>query len=187
MSKIKNNPVLQNVSGMLGDTVVFRKVRGKMQMANRPASGRKPSEKQEAVKLRFQEATQYARQQLAQEESRALYESGITGQKHTAHVVAVTDYLNAPRVHFIETADYLGNVGDTILVKATDDFMVTGVKIVITGSDGIVLEKGDAGPDGKVNLWKYVATAANTSVEGTKIRAIAFDRPGNKTTMEQVL
>ena len=149
MSTIKNNPLLQGVSGMLGDTVVYRKVRGQMQMVNRPARGRKFSEKQEAVKFRFQEATQYARQQLAQEESRALYESRITEQKHTAHVVAVADYLNAPKVHFIETADYVGNVGDTILVKATDDFMVSGVKIVITGSDGNVLEKGDAVPDDK--------------------------------------
>ncbi len=183
MSKVTNNPLLQNVSGMLGDTMVFRKVRGKMQMANRPAPSKNRSQKQSAVKLRFQEAAQYAVQQLAQRESRALYEGGITAQKHSAHVVAVSDYLNAPIVHYIEADDYLGNPGDTILVKATDDFKVTAVKIAIKDSEGNILEKGEASPHSDINVWAYTATSANPSLKGTTIEAIAFDRPGNKTKL----
>lgn len=187
MSKVKNNPITNHTSGMLGDTVVFRKVRGKMQMANRPSFTNAPTEKQSAVKLRFQEAAQYAKQQLAEKESCLLYESGITDQKHTAHVVAMSDYLKAPKVHYIETEDYQGNVGDTILIKATDDFRVVTVKVSIIDKDGNPLEKGEASPGEGINVWKYTASVANNSLEGTTIKAIAFDRPGNKGTREVIL
>ena len=188
MSKIDNNPLLKGASGMLGETMVFRTVRGQLQMANRPKRRTNISEKQAAVQTKFQEAAQYATQQLSQEASSALYEAGITSKKHSAYLVAVSDYLNAPKVHFIEAIGYRGNVGDTITVKATDDFMVTGLKIVIKGSDGAILEEGEAEPDlEKINLWTYKTTVANPSVPGTSIKATAFDRPGNSTSLEKVV
>jgi len=43
MSKINNNPLLNGVSGMLGDVVVYRQVRGGVIMANKPKkTDRKP-------------------------------------------------------------------------------------------------------------------------------------------------
>ncbi len=172
--------------------MVIRKVRGKMQMANRPAPGRKPiSAKQEAVQFKFQEASQYAKMQTgikASQESKDLYATGITDKKHTAFVVALTDYLNSPKVHYIAAEDYAGAVGDVIAVKATDDFMVAGVKIIITDGDGNLLEKGQATPDlERVNLWTYPATAANPSLEGTLIQALAYDRPGNVASLEKTI
>lgn len=188
MSIIQNNPLLKGASGMLGETMVFRTVRGQLQMVNRPKRRSNISEKQAAVQTKFQEASQYAKQQLSLEASSALYEAGITTKKHSAYLVAVSDYLNAPKVHFIEAIGYLGKVGDTITVKATDDFMVTGVKIVISGSDGAILEEGEAGPDlEKINLWTYKTTVANSFVPGTTIRATAFDRPGNVASLEKVV
>ena len=60
------------------------------------------------------------------------------------------------------------------------------VKIVITDAAGVLIEEGDAGPDAlKVNLWGYKATAANPTLTGTKIRAIAYDRPGNTGSAER--
>ena len=191
MSKIQNNPLLRGVSGMLGETMVIRKIRGKLQMANRPTQGRTASAKQAAIQFKFQEAAQYAKMQTgkdALEESKALYATGITDKKHAARIVAMTDYLNAPKVHYIDAQDYSGGVDDTITVKATDDFMVTGVKIVITDGNGTVIEKGEAVPEPtKVNLWTYKATVANSTVAGTTIKATAFDRPGNATSLEKVI
>ena len=108
MSKIDNNPLLRGVRGMLGETIVIRKVRGKLQMANKPSGGRIATDKQAAVQFKFQEAAQYARMQTgkdAPEESISLYTSGITDKKHAARIVAMTDYLNAPKVHYISTLD----------------------------------------------------------------------------------
>ena len=188
MSKIENNPLLKGASGMLGDTMVFRTVRGGLQMVNRPKRRRKVSEKQLDIQSKFQEASQYANRQIAKEDSNSLYEAGITDKKHTAYIVAMSDYLNAPKVHFIEALGYKGAIGNLIAVKATDDFMVTGVKVAITAANGTLIEEGEAGPDpDRINLWTYKTTVENPSVAGTVIQAIAFDRPGNATSANKQL
>lgn len=173
---------------MFGDNVSVRKLKRRFSVKNyAKRDGAPKSAKEEAHRQKFLEGVQYAKQQTSIEESRLLYETGITAKKRTVHLVAMTDYLTPPRVHEVDAENYQGNIGDTIMIRATDDFMVTGVKIVIRSSDGKVLEKGNASPDEKLNHWKYLATIANPSVEGTTIQATAFDRPGNKTTLEKVL
>ena len=179
MSTKRKQPEL---SGLLGESVSVRKVRGRVVITNhRPRPNTEMTPGQTAVLEKFREAVQYAKQQMALPASRELYQTGVTAKLRSAHIVAMGDYLAAPKVHFIETMDYRGNVGDTIAVKATDDFMVTGVKVVITASDGSIIEEGEAGPDQlKINIWSYQATVANPSLPGTTIKAVAFDRPGNK-------
>ncbi len=170
------------LSGLLGETVSVRKVRGRVVVSNhRPRPKTEMPAGQAAVLDKFREAVQYAKQQMGLPASKELYQTGITGKLRSAYVVAMGDYLAAPKVHYIEAIGYRGNIGDTIAVKATDDFMVTGVKIVITAGDGSVIEEGEAGPDlQKINIWSYRATVANPSLPGTTIQAVAFDRPGNK-------
>jgi hypothetical protein len=192
MSTKKND---SNFSGMLGESATIRNVQGKLVVKSRPRRvlghvtlSPKDSSKKDAAKARFQEAAQYGRQQVSLPESKDLYAQRITDKKRTAFAVAMTDYLIAPKVHAIDSVGYHGAIGDTITVKATDDFMVTNVKIVITNAAGALIEEGEAGPDAKkINLWAYKATAANPILTGTKIRAIAYDRPGNTGTAEVVL
>ena len=174
---------------MLGETVSVRKVGGRIVVKNRPKRKvGKPSEKAMGFQEKFQEAAQYASRQIAEAESRALYTTGITSRKRSAYIVAVSDFLNAPRVRSIDTIDYHGAIGDTIVVNAVDDFMVTKVKVVVINSAGAVIEQGEAGPDVmKANHWGYKATAVNPTLAGTKIRAIAYDRPGNTGIAEIVL
>ena len=182
-------------SGVLGESSTLRNVRGKLVVKNRPrrqlgrptALAKDPSKKEEA-KARFLEASQYGLQQISLPESRALYAKRVTAKKRSAFLVAMSDYLVEPKVHFIDTVDYHGAIGDTITVKATDDFMVTKVKIVIKDAAGELIEEGNAGPDElKINLWVYQATAASPKLTGTKIQAVAYDRPGNVGVAEVVL
>lgn len=188
MSKSVNNPIVQNASGLLGDTVVFRKVRGKMQLANKPAPSKRTTENQLAVKERFSEASIYAKRQLLIPEAAEMYEAGKTDKLHTAFLVAMTDYLKAPKVHDIDALGYQGAIGDTITVKASDDFMVKAVRVVITNADGKTIEEGQASPDPDgVHLWNYQVTAANPVLPGTTIKVVASDRPGNKTSKSLVL
>ena len=185
MSKTKQT----ELSGLLGESVSVRKVRGRVVITNhRPRPNTEVSPARAAVLAKFREAAQYAKQQISLPASRELYQKGITSSLRSAYGVAMGDYLAEPKVHFIETIGYRGNVGDMIDVKATDDFMVTGVKVVITASDGTVIEEGEAGPDQlKINIWSYQTTVANPSLPGTTIKAIAFDRPGNKASLEVTL
>jgi hypothetical protein len=72
-------------------------------------------------------------------------------------------------------------------VKATDDFMVTKVKVIITNATGAIIEEGEALPDAmKSNQWEYKATAANPTLVGTKILAVAYNRPGNTGSAQVV-
>jgi hypothetical protein len=189
MSKIKNNNVLSGVSGMLGDNVVIRRIRGKQQLANKPApSDKKASPKQAAVQARFRAAISYAKDQIANEEIKVLYQTGMTNKKHSAYLVAMNDFLNPPVVSNINVLDYTGEAGSTVTLTAIDDFMVTKVKVRIFSADGTLLEQGDATQEPlNKQLWKYEASKANLALPGTIIRAYAFDRPGNTGSGEVTL
>ena len=186
MGEILNNPMMSTASGMVGNTVVFRQVRGKLLVANRPRRGRTPSEKQLAIQGRFTNAAAYAKEVLKDPVTKAKYEAGIGLNKFTAHMVAVSDYLNAPRVENINVSEYKGVPGNVILVEATDDFAVTQVQVSIT-SGGAVVESGEAVQD-QINkqLWRYTATVAVTLANAV-VQASAYDLPGNKTSLDKAL
>jgi hypothetical protein len=184
MGQLKNNPMMSTASGMVGDTIVFRQVRGKLVFANRPTKGRTLNEKQKATVQRFKNAAQYAKTALANADLKAKYTAGISGSRFTARLVAVSDYLNAPEVTLIDTTSYKGAIGNPIVVTATDDFMVTKVSVNILVA-GAVIESGDAVQDAVASqLWKYVATAAATP-GSTTIHVTAYDTAGNSTVLEK--
>jgi hypothetical protein len=188
MSKSRNNPSFHGLSAMLGDRLVIRKVRGQYQLVNRPPKRRKPTPGQAARREKFREASQYASRQISLVESRALYATGITRNKHTSYLVALSDYLNAPNVKHIDTAGYRGMAGDIIMIKATDDFMVTKVNVTITDAAGALIEIGEATRDAlTADGWEYRVAVINLAWRGSTIRAVAYDRPGNTGMAEAVL
>ncbi len=105
----------------------------------------------------------------------------------SAFNVAVADLLHAPDIETIDLSNYTGKVGDTITIRATDDFMVTGVTVSISEADGTLVEKGAAvlGADGLD--WVYTATVANANLSGDKIVIQASDLPGNVTEKDETL
>lgn len=188
MSLVHNNPILSKISGMLGGTVVFRRWRGRILMSNRPKPRASLSEKQQVTVNRFKEATQYAVKQMKDPASKAEYAAGTNFDKHSAYLVALCDFLNAPKVHYIKFSEYRGATGEWITIKARDDFRVVRVKVVIVDADGVVLEQGDAAPSfRKPFIWKYQASVANPQVNGTVIKVTAFDKPGNSGSAEIVV
>ena len=185
MSKIDNNPLLKGARGMLGNTMYYREVDGQIQMANKPKKRKFFTPRQEAVQTEFLKARNYAKKQIGNDDFKKLYAEGITTKLKSAYAVAVSDYLNAPVIDLIDTTAYKGNPGDLIEVEARDDFRVTEVKVEVTDGDGNLIEAGSATPAEIKDTWVYEATVANPSVAGTVIKAIAFDRPGNVTTLEK--
>ena len=188
MTKIKNNAMLKNLSGKFGDTHQYRKVRGKMLMVNLPDSSGVASEKQKATKEKFTKAASYAKAQMADDDAKALYKTGVTGKKFNAYLVAVSDWLNAPKVNEIKTGDYVGEAGDQITIDASDDFKVVRVRVIMTDGVGNKLERGEAIQDAKnAGTWRYTATVANPAITGTTISVTAFDLPDNEATLVKVL
>ena len=186
------NPIKDktDISGLLGEKLSVRKINGNVVIKNRPR--RKvvsdPSPAQEAVTERLTEAAKWAAIQMKKPDVKALYATGITGKKKSAFLVAIADYATSPKVSNIDVLFYKGAVGDTITTKAVDDFAVTQVLFTITDAKGKLIESGPATQDpDKGHQWNYTATVANSSLTGTKISVMAFDRPGNKGFLERVL
>jgi len=188
MAKIKNNPIMKGVSGMLGKVVVYRQVRGNVIMCNRPKKRKVLTQQQEQTKARFLRAVQYAKKQVAAPEIKALYEPKQNSKFTSAYAAAVGDYLSSPTIHMVDTTAYNGKVGDPILIKASDNFMLTSVHISIFNSSGYLLEQSELVlQQDSAEDYVYTTTVANAIVRGTQIIVSVRDRPGNITTEEKVI
>ena len=101
--------------------------------------------------------------------------------------VAVADFFHAPDIDEIDVTNYRGAVGDTIRIRATDDFKVKQVHVTISNADGSLVEQGDAVQQANEIDWLYTATTANESTAGDRIVIRASDKPGNITEEEKAL
>ena len=177
MADVKLNPILEELSGKVGD-LVFRRYGDRTILARTPdTTGLEPSEAQKAQQERFRQATLYGKVAMADPEARALYEAKARDEGVPIFSVTVADFFHAPSVDEIDVSGYAGAVGDTIAIRASDDFEVTGVDVTVTDSDGNDIESGAAEYDDQ-GRWIYTAT---TDVEaGTTVRigVMAVDRPG---------
>jgi hypothetical protein len=127
----------------------------------------KRSPKQQAHNSSFQEAAAYAR---AAARIHPVYAelAAVTPMK-TAYNFAVSDWWHAPEIHRIERKH------GRILVEASDNILVSGVRVTVLDQDGGVLERGEA-VRGEGDWWEFASQA-----EGAKVIAEAWDLPKNVT------
>ena len=187
MSTIKNNPLLKGASGMLGNVVVYRERNGQVIMSNRP---KRPTltPKLLAVRERFLEAVKYGKAVMANPDLKAEYQAGVGEKFVSAYSIAVADFLKAPEIKSIDLLNYNGAIGDLVEINATDDFKVVSVYVTIHGSDGSLLEEGDAiFRESSASIWVYTAKVQNAALPGSKISVRVKDKPGNLVTQEQLL
>lgn len=188
MSKLGNNLVLKKATGKLGDLIVFRQGPHGPVISSAPKKPANVHEKQVAIRERFLNAVQYAQRQMAKPESKALYEAGVNKKLLSAYQVAVTDYLNAPRIKQIDVEGYSGDAGQSIHVHATDDFSVASVTVIIRNAAGEQIERGTATLSTDLgNVWVYTTTASIGSFEGATITVNVKDNPGNAVTQTLTL
>ena len=183
MTKIKNNPLLKGATGMFGDIIVYRQVRGGVVMANKPKPSTTVSAAQQEVKDKFKKATSYAKRQMADPTAKALYESAKSDKMPSAYAVAVRDFLKSPTIDQLDLSLYTGQVGEKILVLASDDFKVESVFVTILSAANAVIESGPA-IESATGEWEYTATVANANFATSKYQIQAKDRPGNVTIAE---
>lgn len=188
MTKVINNPLLVGLSGRLGRTHYYRKRGEQMQMCNMPSKRKRISDKQEDQSQLFKEASTYAKRETSDPEVKALYAKAIDNSRRSAYNVALSDYMNPPVIHYIRTAGFTGELGSLITIKATDDFRVENVSVVIYSAKGKVIEKGEAARNKrKPFMWNYRTTVENRGMKGCRIEATAKDRPENKTVAAVVV
>lgn len=173
---------------MLGDVVVYREVRGNLVMSNRPRKRDMLTPHQEKIKSRFMWAVEYAKSQIADPVSKALYQPNLQSRFTSAYAAALADYLSVPVIRSIDTSHYAGLVGDKIYFNTFDDFGVASAQISIYDADGNLLEQGEPVlmRDSRED-YIYKATISNSSLPGTKVCITARDRPGNMAMEEKIL
>jgi hypothetical protein len=188
MGESKNNLAIEGLSGQVGNLVFRRrKADGKVFVSVHPAAHEgAPSEAQQKVTARFQEAVIYGKSVTADPATKALYaEKASAGQ--SAYNVAVADFFNAPDIKEVDLSGYNGQVDSTIKIKVVDDFKVAKVQVKIANEDGSVVEEGDAQLQTDGIHWSYTATQLNETLAGDKITVTAWDLPNNSTVKEQML
>ncbi|CAN5361019.1 hypothetical protein BH09BAC3_BH09BAC3_10040 [soil metagenome] len=184
MAKLRKKTEAE-LSAVYAYDVALRKHRGQRIASTITIPKESTSQKKKESKSRFAEAVSWAKACLSEPAMKELYSKGICDRLPNAQTVAVSDYLEAPKIHYINLTSYTGAVGDKIRIKATDNFKVWEVKLMITNALGVVLEEGQATRyPRKPVMWVYEVTVANPDLPGTVIKATAKDRPGNRREME---
>ena len=186
MSKSTNNPILQKHSGMLGNLVI-RQVNGKTIISIRPKKREVPTDHQLKTKARFMLAVDYAKKQMADPNSKALYKKAAVREIPNAYTAALKDFLNKPTVTIVDVKDYTGAIGSEIHVVAKDDFEVASVRVDIYNAADALLESGYAAPNKVRNGWSYAVATLNMPTAGSRVVVTAKDRPKNESVKEVVI
>ena len=186
MAKVKLNPILEQISGKVGD-LVFRRYGDETVIAQKPdMSGVEASPAQLAVRARFREAALYGKMVMADPQTKALYTEAAKAKGKPAFSLTVADFFNAPSVDEVDLSAYSGAVGDEIIIMASDDFDVMSVEVVLSDGEGNPLESGAAvetPPDS--GRWVYSATTAVATGTTVRIAVSASDLPGSVDTTEE--
>lgn len=183
MAKSENNEVMFGARGKIGNLVVFKNFGSNQTViSKRP---RRPenlvyTEKQILVKQKFREAVLYAKGVLSTPDLMAIYQP-FTKPGISVYNLALADYCKAPEISLVDAANYQGQIGDQIRVKAIDNFAVTEVKVSIYDATDVLIESGLATLSANNIDWIYASTVLNSNLSGTKITAEAKDTPGNVT------
>ncbi len=181
MAKVADNIILKGLTGMIGDMLVFRQLNGQTVVSAKPKKPTSRTQKQQEGQERFKRAVAYAKASMVQPHLKELYTSGISARRTSAHQVAIADYLNAPCIEDINASHYKGDVGNTIAIRATDDFRVVSIQVAIHTPDGELIEEGAASCNTEGDIWIYTTSLPNPSYTNCQVTVTASDIPGNKT------
>jgi hypothetical protein len=182
MAKATLNPMFEGVSGAIGD-LIFREVRGRTVISRRPIFASELTENQIQHRERFNQAVAYSRSALADPDLRPMYEAGAKSRNIPLFAAPVADFFNEPVIHTVNVFGYSGNVGDTITVRASDDFGVVRVLVALSDDQGGPIENGEAVETSPGSgEWVYTATM-QSSQPLVNVQVVAQDRPGGATVM----
>lgn len=182
MAHVKLNPAVMNILGQVGN-LVFKMRYGSMYISRKPAAGRHFTEAQRAMQERFRKATSYGKAILTDPQARAPYDAAAKAKGKPVLSLMVADFLNPPEIEAINLGDYDGQPARTIYIRATDDFEVTRVDVLITSESGERIEGGPATREStNPGWWVYVTTTSLSGGTPVRVEAFATDRPGNRAT-----
>ena len=178
MPKVFYNGSITSFRGRIGNlifrqlpdgTTVVSQAQPKKTGRQKKRAKLKRSPRQKEQNSRFQEASAYAK---AYQRNPVYVQLAEVTPMNTAYNFALSDWMHAPEIHCIEKQD------GCILVQATDNILVTRVRVTVLDEDGTVLEMGEAARS-EGDWWEFAS-----HVEGKTIKAEAWDLPKHVTKSE---
>jgi hypothetical protein len=183
MAKVNFNPWLDDVRGAYG-RLLFRKRYGKVGVSRKAVPSGLPSTvAQIAVRERFRQAAAYAAAVLKDVLLRQPYVAAAKERNTSPFGLAVADFMGLPKVTEVDLAEYHGQVGDPIRVRASDDFGLVAVTVTIKNEAGATVEQGLA--VNEKGIWVYRATTVAPVDQTLLIEAGAKDRADHERTLSE--
>lgn len=189
MAHSNNSIITGKLTGSIGKELVFREWAGKTIVAKAPKKRTgDPTPAQAETQEKFFMASRYAKAILenADPALAAAYTAALRPRQHL-YARAVEDFMSSPVVKQIDTRNYNGIASSTVLIRAIDDFRVTGVRVEIYDTSGSLHEAGNAVQNINGLDWTYMALLDNPLPAGSRIKAIAMDVPGNEGSLETII
>lgn len=181
MAKVRNNLIIQGLSGMLGNQLLIRQDKaGRTIVSAKPQfkPNRTFSDQQIEHQRSFREAAAYAQSVRTME----VYVSKAAGTLMNPYNVALSDWFHAPQILDVDLGNWTGQPDKVLRIKVIDDVLVAQVEVMICDGSGATLEHGAAAQVDAL-WWEYT-----TRVSGSghlTVQVSARDIPHNITKMSK--
>ncbi|HYG37897.1 MAG TPA: hypothetical protein VD908_04725 [Cytophagales bacterium] len=182
MAQVRNNTLIDGISGKVGKDLVFKTWNGKTFVYLKAKKPKTQSPKQKENRGKFKKATWFAKMMMEDPVKKAEYwEKAKKLKLPNAYTAAITEYMRSPEIVDVDISGFKGKAGDEIKVTARKkDFEVEMVEVIIVDGEGKVIEEEKlirSSLDGK---WIFIAK--ESFKEGHSIHVICRDRCGNLVT-----
>jgi hypothetical protein len=183
MAKVRNNIIMQGLSGLLGNQLVIRQDKaGRTIISAKPQfkPNRTFSDQQIEHQRSFREAAAYAQSVRTME----VYVNKATGTLMNPYNLALSDWFHAPEILDVNLGDWTGQPDKVLRIKVIDDVLVAHVEVDIRDGSGATLEHGAAAQVDSM-WWEYttrVSASGNLTVQVS-----ARDIPHNITKTSKTL
>ncbi len=147
MALLAANSVLQGLTGMIGNQLVFRKHGDKTVVSKKPYRCRKrTSELQQLYLTKFKEASKYARTLLRDPDKYEHYTKlAKKHKKHSAYNLVISEYMLFIRIEEKETPRKQGDKKRVVLtVTKKNNYKVDSVNVQLLSPSGETIAIGQA-------------------------------------------
>jgi hypothetical protein len=163
------------IPGRAETFIVYKTRSGKNLITRNPVMNLNQDDRKKSMQEEVRHAVTYA--EFACEQP--IYQCKAVGTLNSAYNLAVADALGKPQVLDIDIHGWTRKAGESLLIKARDNFLVLSVHLVIRERT-LVIEEGEAEqsePDSLI--WRYTLQTAIERKPGIYVDAYAYDLPGN--------
>ena len=180
MALLAANSVLQGLTGMIGNQLVFRKHGDKTVVSKKPyRCRRRTSELQQLYLNKFKEASKYARTLLRDRDKYEHYTKlAKKHKKHSAYNLIISEYMLFIRIEEKETPRQGDKKRVVLSITKKNNYKVDSVNVQLLSPSGETVAIGEAN---RISSSDWVFKLAAPPEKGSSIIVTALDAFGMPT------